>query len=175
MAGPTSSVLFDIIPSEITWREIENVIQKISGKVNGSDFWVINTESINGTVSIVEGRPFGIEKHKIDSDYYEYTEEEVLMIRDYVGFNPVFDLGIYAMCNREIDHKILGELTLYLAEKFNGLIDFGGHLINQPNTMKGKTWEIPYETVGGMTAVYNVADVDFMKDWLKDRNFRMIK
>lgn len=175
MAGPTSSILFDTIPSEQTLGEMKNVIQKISDKVDGNDFWVINTEIIHGTVKTAEGRPFGIEKHKIDLNYYEYTEDEILMIKDFVGFNAVFDLGIYAMCNREIDHKILGELTLYLAEKFNGLIDFGGHLTNQSDRMKGKTWEIPYETSIGMTAVYNVADVDFMKDWLNNKNFRMIK
>ncbi len=175
MAGPTSSILFDSIPSELTWEEIENMIKKVSNKVDGNDFWVINTESINGTVSTAEGRPFGIVKHKIDADYYEYTEKEILQIKDYFGFNPKFDLGIYAMCNREIDHKILGEITLYLSEKFNGLIDFGGHLTCPIDKMNGETWEILYETSGGMTAVYNVADVDFMKEWLNHKNFRMIK
>lgn len=68
-----------------------------------------------------------------------------------------------------------GRDSNYLAEKFNGLINFGGHIINQPNNLNGKIWEIPYETSGGMTAVYNVADVDFMKDWLDNRNFKMIK
>ena len=175
MAGPTSSVLFETIPSELTWGEIENVILKISDKVEGNDFRVSTTKPINGTVEKIDGRPFGIEKHEIDLEYYEYSEEEILMIKDYVGFDPKFDLGIYAMCNREIDHKILGELTLYLAEKFDGLIDFGGQISAKPKNFKGRTWEIPYETSGGMTAVYNIADVDFMKDWLNSKNFRMLK
>lgn len=151
------------------------MLRNISDKVDGNDFWVINTESINGTVLVTEGRSFGIEKHKIDADYYEYTKEEILMIRDKVRFNPVFDLGIYAMSNREIDHKILGEITLYLAEKFNGLIDFGGNLSIRTANMKGEVWEIPYETSVGMTEIYHVADVDFMKEWLNHQDFRMIK
>ena len=80
-----------------------------------------------------------------------------------------------AMCNRDIDHKILDELTLYIADKFDGLIDFGGQISVQSGEIMGKTWEIPYETASGMTAFYNVADVDFMKDWIGNKNFRMIK
>ena len=79
------------------------------------------------------------------------------------------------MCNQEIDHRILGELTLYLAGELDGLIDFGGQLPVQSDQVKGNSWEIPYERAGGMTAVYQVADVDFMKDWLNNKNFRMIK
>ena len=131
MAGPTSSILFESIPTKQTLGEIDNVIKKISDQVDGNDFWVVSTKSINGTVVSLQGRPFGIEKHIIDSNYYEYTEEEISMIRKCIGFNPKYDLGIYAMCNQEIDHKILGEITLYFAEKFNGLVDFGGQLTNQ--------------------------------------------
>ena len=175
MAGPTSSILLDTIPNEHIWGEIENIIRNISDKVEGNDFWVTSTESINGSVKNTDGRPFGIEKHKIDSNYYNYSEEEISMIKDYVGFNPKFDLGLYAMCNREIDHKILGELTLYIADKFKGLIDFGGQISILLDEITGEIWEIPYETAGGMTAVYNVADVNFMKNWLSNKNFRMIK
>jgi hypothetical protein len=175
MAGPTSAVLFETIPTEQIWGEIENVIHKISNKVEGNDFWVISTEFINGTIKKTDGRPFGIEKHKIDADYYNFSEEEILMIKNYVGFNPKFNLGIYAMCNSEIDHKILGELTLYLAENYDGLIDFGGQLTNQPNELKGEIWEIPYETSGGMMNVYNVADAEFLRNWLNNENFSMIK
>lgn len=173
MAGPTSSILLENIPSELMWGKIEDIVQKISDKVDGSAFWVIDTGLINGKVSTTEGRPFTIKRHPIDTLYY--SEEEILMLKDYVGFNPVFGLVVSAMCNREIDHKILGELTLYLAEEFNGLINFGGHLITQTDKMQGKMWEIPYETSGGMMAVYSIANVDFMRAWLNNKNFRMIK
>ena len=175
MAGPTSSVLLETIPTKWIWEEIENVILNISDEVEGNDFWVTSTESINGSIKNIQGRPFGIEKNKIDSGYYNYSEEEILKIKDEVGINPKFDLVFYAMCNREVDHKILGELTLYIAEKFDGLINFCGQISMQSDEMIGKTWEIPYKTSTGMTAVYHIADVDFMKGWLCDKNFRMIK
>jgi len=65
MAGPVASVLLDIIPSKNILKEIEEIIQKISDKVNNDDFWIIDTGFINGTVKIKEGRPFGIKKRKL--------------------------------------------------------------------------------------------------------------
>ena len=38
MAGPVASVLLDIIPSKNVLKEIEEIIQKISDKVNNDDF-----------------------------------------------------------------------------------------------------------------------------------------
>lgn len=173
MAGPVASVLLDIIPSKNILKEIEEIIQKISDKVNNDDFWIIDTGFINGTVKIKEGRPFGIKKKKIDLEF-DYSKEEILWIKKYVNFNPVFDIGILAMCNREIDHRILGELTLYLAEKFNGLVDFGRQ-IKQFDNVEGKKWEVPYRTIDNEIEFYNITDVVFMKNWLENKNFRMIK
>ncbi len=162
---------------------------------------MISTESINGSVNNTDGRPFEIDKQKIDSNY---SEEEILMINNCVGFNAKFDLGFYAMCNREIDHKILGELTLYIAEKFDGLIDFGGAIFpyqSLPNKMKegmwlweqanwtdikpyfdemvgkigGKIFTIEYETGNNRNWVYHLCDAEFMRNWLQNKNFGMIK
>ncbi|MEM6379227.1 MAG: DUF6368 family protein [Bacteroidota bacterium] len=175
MAGPTASILLETIPSEQTWIAIKKVIQRISDKVEGNDFWVRSTTFINGGIAVVDGRPFGLERHTIDANHYEYSPQEISSIQEQTGFNPKFDLGLYAMCNQEVDHQILGELTLYLAETFSGMIDFGGQLPLESRNMRGNTWEIPYTTAEGETAVYTVADVAFMKDWRSSKLFRMIK
>ena len=43
-----------------------------------------------------------------------------------VGYFPEQEIGLAAMCNRPIDHRILGHLALRLAERFEGIIDLGG-------------------------------------------------
>ena len=173
MAGPVASVLLDIIPSKNGLKEIEDIIQKISDKVEEEDFWIIDTKFIDGTVEIKEGRPFGIKKKKIDLEF-DYSQEEILWIKKYANFNPVFNIEVFAMCNREIDHRILGELTFYLAEKFNGLVDFEGQL-EQSDDIEGKKWEIPYRTIDNEIKFYNITDIVFMKNWLENNNFRMLK
>ena len=109
MAGPTSSVLLRNIPDEIQKGQIYNVLDKISSHREGNDFWVNDTSSIDGT-SKTDGRPFGISFNQINEKDYDYDEVELMQIEEFAGFAPKFDLGFFAMCNREIDHQILGEL-----------------------------------------------------------------
>lgn len=175
MAGPTASILFNQIPSDIIWMKIEKIIKSISSHVEGNDFWVISTKPIQGNISTLKGRPFSLEKRKIDSNYYEYSKNQISLIADLTGFYPKFDLGIYAMVNTKNDHKILGELILYIADKFNGLIDFGGQLSNPPMNLKGKIWEIPYESSEKIIGIFHLADPDFLRQWLKNSKFEMIK
>ncbi len=175
MAGPTSSVLLKSIPSDLALGEMKNVIQKISSKVIGNDFWVDDTKPIRGTQSLLEGKPFRIDEFKIDRYSSNYTQQEIDLIEVHLAFNPKYALEIYAMCNQFIDHRILGELTLYLAEYFQGAIDFGGCILSKTTDFKGRIYEIPYETSEGNSSFYNVCDIEFMKEWLKHESFRMIK
>ena len=175
MAGPIASVLFETFPSEWTWAEIVNLVQTISGKVEGDEFWVITTKWIKGTVERIDGRPFGMDRHKIDSNNNDYSKEEVLTMQKSIGFDPKFFLSIYAMCNEAIDHKILGELTHYLAKRYNGLIDFKGKLPSLTLPRNGNLWDIPYQVSEDRRAVYQIGDVDFLWGWLQNENFRMIK
>lgn len=175
MAGPTASILLESTPTNIMWKELHQTIQAISDKVEGDDFWVVSTASINGTITTEYGRAFGIEKYEIGSDFCHYGEDEILIIKEYVGFLPKYDIGIYAMSNSKMDHKILGELLLYLAEQLKGVINFGGKLNLNKSDIKGDIWEIPYQASSDMTAVYHVSDVEFMKNWLKNNDFKMVK
>jgi len=175
MAGPTSSIIFKSPPSESMWFEIMNMLQKISDKIDGDDFWVTSTKPIDGTV-IANGQPFGIEKNVIGSDYYDYSDEEIKTIQNLVGFAPKYELGIYAMCNGQVDHRILGELTFHIAKCFHGIVDFNGKLDKDViKGIPGKIWDISYEISGGIDANYHICDIEFMKNWLENENFRMIK
>lgn len=202
MAGPTASVLLRIIPDEIQKGQIYNVLESISSKTKGNDFWVNNTLPIDGK-SKAEGRPFGISFHEINGNYHEYDELELMQIKDFTGFIPKFDLGFFAMSNREIDHGILGELTCFFAKKLNGIIDFNGAIYTNKKLyrdwlsttlgqqmkwqeiqtyheefardIKGNLYSISYETSGGLMAIAQICDAEFMENWLKHDNFHMIK
>jgi len=53
-------------------------------------------------------------------------------------------------------------------------VDFGGQ-IKQFDNVEGKKWEVPYRTIDNEIEFYNITDVVFMKNWLENKNFRMIK
>lgn len=201
MGGPSSSVIFSTTSSPFDWAEIENIISGISENVEGEGFWVTSTTSINGTVLHTNGRPFGIEKSEIDADY---SKEVISTIKNVIECTPTISLDIYAMCNSPVDHKILGELSYYLAEKFHGIIDFGGAIYSYqslPSKMKEGMWlweeahwkdikpyfdemvekidgnifTIEYETANHKNWAHHLCDAEFMKNWLQHDSFGMIK
>lgn len=105
-----------------------------------------------------------------------------------------------AFCNDDDSHKILGYLALFVAEKYDGLIDLTGAIIPPVKEdraireypyctieeirdfvykIEGKICEIEYE-VGegegeGRKWIYHVVDIAFLKNWLKHPHFHMIK
>lgn len=202
MAGPTASILLRTVPDEVHKGLIYNVLGGISSERDGNDFWVNDTLSIGGK-SKTEGRPFGICFNEINENYHEHGELELIQIEAFTGFAPKFDLGFYAMCNDGIDHRILGELTYSFAKKLNGIIDFNGAIYTNKKLnedwlttvlaqqmkwqeiqtyheefardIKGNLYSISYETSGGLMAIAQICDAEFMKNWLKHDRFHMIK
>jgi len=171
MAGPTSSILLKSIPTKLEWKKITNAIKTISKKVEDEDFWVISTEAIGGKSIATEGRPFGLSKSEFNPKYY--SEDEIYQIEKSIDFRPKCDIEIYAMSKSTLDHRILGELTLYVAEQLDGIIDFNGDL--NCGKLTGCKWDILYEISESKTGKYTVCDVTFMKAWLANDNFYMIK
>ncbi len=80
-----------------------------------------------------------------------------------------------AMCKDREDHKILADLCLLVAIEFSGLVDFGGQLTGVGSSAPGNLWAIPYETHWGGFAIINIGDVEFLRWWSTQTNFRMIK
>ncbi len=175
MAGPTSSILIKNIPDEYEIGKVYNIIDSISIERKGNNFSVNSTKKIGGHIESV-GQPFGIKKHEINPDYYEYTNEEVEYISNIIGFQPKFDIGFYAMCNGAIDHKILGELTCYVAKEFEGIIDFRGNIeVETQENFQGKLFKVPYIGGAGTEFYYHICNIEFMEWWLEDYRFHMIK
>jgi hypothetical protein len=108
--------------------------------------------------------------------------------------SPADALILLASCNGWNDHVLLGRLSLFLAERFNALIDFGGLLGHRndasdqdqtaclaearamASSLPGRVWEMPYVTYGaGGCAYSHVGDREFLAAWLDHPDFRMIK
>ena len=91
---------------------------------------------------------------------YEHEEDDVAQWVAQVGYFPEQEIGLAAVCNRPIDHRILGHLALRVAERHGGIIDLNGafyppmdvgrlHLRDQPappwedGTGPGHLWVDP--------------------------------
>lgn len=170
MAGPGCSVLLEFIPD---LSLIYAIIDNIAGKRQGNDF-SINTHSVFPDTS--QQKSFSVELSEITPDYHGYSQEEITQIKTTTGFKPKFDVSLYAMSNDNESHKILGMLCFKIAEATNGIIDFGGQLNNLPKTLpNGKLFSIPYHTTVNDVAQYHIGDAEFLKFWLSQENFRLVK
>ncbi len=170
MAGPVCSVLLEYIP-DVTL--IYTLIDLIAENRQGNDF-SINTQLV--FPDTLQQKSFGVELSEITPDYYEYSQDEIAQIKAITGFDPKFDVSLYAMSNDNESHKILGMLCLKIAEATNGIIDFGGQLNNLPKTLpNGKLFSIPYHTAVNDVAQYHIGDAEFLKFWLSQENFRLVK
>lgn len=96
------------------------------------------------------------------------------IVRD-LGMRPTSQIEIYAFCKARVDHRILGEIALHLAMNAPGsVISFGGDL-SPHRSVGGKLLSIPYETVGSAYAVASYGDCEFLRSWLRQPCFFMIK
>ena len=173
MAGPASSVLLRIAPNSSTIALIYKVIDDLASERTEHDFYINSTLASPDKEDL---RPFGVELNPITNDYYNYSESELKSIEDKFKFYPKYDIGLYARCNDKADHKILGQLTLKIAEAVDGIIEFGGRLDgNKIKHVNGKICEIDCETANGRTVEHHVSDIEFMRNWLLDKNFYMIQ
>lgn len=173
MAGPTSSVLLRTNPDRSIISLIYKIIDDFATERTDTDFYINSTLTSSAKEDL---RPFGLELNSITNEYCNYSESELKSIEEEFKFTPKYDVGLFAMCNDRADHKILGQLTLKIAEAVDGIIEFGGRL--DPEKIKdvnGKICEIDYETANGRIAQHHVGDIEFMRNWLLDKNFYMIK
>jgi hypothetical protein len=110
--------------------------------------------------------------------------------------SPAAELSLLAYCSGPDNHLLLGRLALFLAERFDALIDFGGLLgyrysIHDASdeeeatrlaearalvsSLPGRVWEMPYAAYGGGRAYSHVGDREFLAAWLEHPDFRMVK
>jgi hypothetical protein len=167
---------------------------------------VATTVRIGGTYQ-GEGRPFDINwrtGERYPGEEKEFPRRDEIIGRHF-GFLPASEIDVSASLGRDQDHRILGELVLYMAQSFGGIVDFGGALMpastwtsdesdrilqvfEEANwqdvstsrdrffrSMPGRIAAIPYQTASGRTWVSHVCDCEFMRAWLQHPDFYMIK
>jgi hypothetical protein len=131
-----------------------------------NDFHVWSTRHIGGTFQAVESAEASPFIAAIGMPGLE--TEEIEALKRAFGFPPVAVIELIAMCNARHDHRVLGELALHFAECFNGVIDFCGDLGIQ--TMpQARLVNI------GRGNPRHVGDAKFLKSWLRDERFFMVK
>jgi hypothetical protein len=197
MGGPTVSILLNRILDNAEKEDLILFLSKVSNTVERSNpesisFWIENASPI-GYGYKGEGLPFGVD---FGFDENNLSDYEINTLKEHFNFLVKDEISILAFCSGEENHRILGHLALLAAEKYRGLIDLGGAITppfkeneskkNYPycsrekirafvNTIEGKICEVEYEVADGSKWIYHVADCTFMRNWLQNRYFHMIK
>lgn len=132
MAGPAASVLLPAALDSEGERRVRTEIERVAERLEGNDFWV-------------DGRPFFLSfGEDYDGEFDDLGEE---CLADVLGWRPHGAVGFAAMCNSDIDHRLLAQLCIRFAQLLGGVIDFGGELPVGP-TLSGATMQIPCASRG---------------------------
>ncbi|PHR98978.1 MAG: hypothetical protein COA78_25505 [Blastopirellula sp.] len=156
MAGPTASVIIREPLSAEQRSKVADLVSSKASQVEGMDFWV-------------NDRPF---LWSIGEDYPGELAEEDLS--ELIGWQPQDQVIFAAMCNDQVDHRILAELCIEVARLLDGLVDFGGWLGDLEPSDVGQLWASPYESISG-PVFSHLGTPEFLAWWLKQPNFRMVK
>lgn len=170
MAGPGCSV-FSPIPFSAN-DIIQELVRLECLTVSASDRnWlsVTNTHPIGGTYK-GDGRP-------IIWDYLSRDAEHLAKIAEVLGVVPKGEILLAAMRSGDIDHRVLGEMALWIAEKTCGFVDLDGNpgIEGTWAGLPGQLARIPYETDSGWDGESLVMDRAAIRYWLKCPSFRMVK
>lgn len=167
--GPTVAIWLTPDSKSATIEELLLIAHRLDFQARSADeFQVRSTAAIGGEVRTDKPRPFGLALGAAGLADTEIRVAELLL-----GFEPDHAVHAFAYVNAPIDHRILGELALFLAREFTGIVDFGGTL-GQITMPLGKLLSIRYaESTLGES--FHVADAEFLEWWLRHDNFHMVK
>jgi hypothetical protein len=216
MGGPYVEIALGKEPSAEDRLKVKALVESMNIRPSKREIWpafsIVSTKLIGGSYED-KGRRFGIKKGKgrffeitwiTGEEYIEENEDFPSLHNDvfrHFALLPCAGIGLQALGNQKEDYKILGELALYLAKMFKGLIDFGGVLLppmrperwNQMSfgkldwvdvceatkqwlqTMPGRIIAIPYQTANDRTWATHICDAEFMAAWLQHPGFYIIK
>jgi hypothetical protein len=199
MAGPVATVL---IPEPLSDHD-RVALRRMIDAVSEHDldkppaleaFWACDTRLIAGGYS-GEGRPFAIETGLQP----EWEPGQLAAVSGAFGFTPRDELVVIAFCNGREDHRILGELCVWLAERFGGVICFGGALWpdvppearidildadwrqlepcfrRMVTGLSGKVVGLRYEPQPDREWIVHVGDAGFLRAWLEHPRYCMVK
>lgn len=211
--GPTASILLHHSLTEEQLTGLEQWLHAITSSREGQrgnwrSFGIKDGSLIGLPDDCHEACSFGlaIEKTKTEQDYLEkdgsidkdiqveLREEREQFVRHF-GSVPEQRLNIDADCSRPLNHRILGQLALLLAERYDGIIDLDGALYpplkpgqNRRDvtveeveqyvkelSLPGRIFHMYYITVRNTICIYHLVDPDFLRAWLQHPHFHMIK
>jgi hypothetical protein len=97
---------------------IEELVGLTGSTTRKHRYRVENTRPIGGTYK-GDGRPYV---------WFEEPRDprELASIAEASGVTPQQEIGLAAMFSADIDHQILGEMALWIADNASGLVDLGG-------------------------------------------------
>lgn len=148
MAGPCLSVLTRQEVSRDDEAKIRAVIDAISSKIEGDDFWIAR-------------QPFFVK-------FGEAEAEDQELFLD--GWSPKGEVSFCAMCNGQIDHILLGVLSYRTAEILDGMIALGDltTITRDPSvlTYDGRVIVEGYGYFG---------NASFLSNWMASPEFRLVK
>lgn len=164
MAGPACFVLSPKV--RVSDELVDNLICLLGNERDGDSFWVCDTRKIGGTY-VGEGRPFVLSSELRD-------EDELRVIGEAIGWVPLQEVGLAAMCNDAKDHRILAEMALWLSDRLSGVVDLCGEM-PFASELGCQSARVSYQAAAGHTAYFSVMDPDGLRVWLASDAFRMVK
>lgn len=171
MAGPGVGVLFRTPASGPVELEARSLISTLSADVQGDSFSLADRPFILG---------FG-EEHP-----GELQELGETTLPRHLGWMPQGTMWLAAMCNGLEDHRLLAEVCLAIAERLDGIVDYGGVLRFDPLAQRlpsvlTQAYEFPPRYEGTLLAVphgrllVHYSDCAFLRWWMQQAEFRMVK
>jgi hypothetical protein len=134
---------------------------------------------------------------ELQKEIHEAMLEEQLQFSDSLGYVPEQSIWLPAGCNRLVDHRLLGQMVLLLAERYHGMIHFNGAL--RPPLKPGQHWQevtreereryveelsLPGQiyhiasnelTGAGRVTIWHLVDPEWFRAWLHHLQFHLIK
>lgn len=200
MGGPSASIL---LRTPLTGQQVDDLETWLRANTSGLQAtWLDWCFLIrDGTLlGITEDCSINLCTCRLSAyDPAEFVEEvEKEQVIEATGYYPQQAISIYVGCNRPIHHRILGHLALFLAERYGGLIhldgaitpplqpgrnyklkDYPWHTLEEIHdyvqSLPGRVIEVLYEVDMVRLWVYHIVDATFMRAWLKQSHFHMIK
>ncbi len=151
--GPSASILLSFEIESIYQSAIESLIDSLSEQRVKKDFWI-------------KERPFLLDfGWQYDTECEEYEDLQFL-----IGWSPKDQVILAAGCNQGIDHTILCDLCIALADRFHGYIDFGTYLnvFTNDDRLLSHPGHISYYDS-------SILSSELMLMWCKHKDFRMVK
>ena len=214
--GPVVNILLRTALTMEQITDLEHWLRSITSSLEGKQgndwwpFWIKDGSTIGlASLDCQRSCAFGlaienqstekeyIDKHgSIDVYVQEELQEEQKHFLHYLGYVPQQYINVYAGCNNPIDHRILGQIALLLAERYDHIIDLGAL---RPPLQPGRRWDIESDTIEDVeqyvrslafpghifhmyytTArdtrwVHHLVDTQWFRSWLQHPNFHMVK